>query len=153
MTGELKDVLAGRTEDEEAMCAVCSGGLSVAPNLIVFCERCDIAVHQRCYGVDDIPAGLLALCTFCSLWSRHCFWLFGGWQLAYSVKIRMLAMMHVFPVAEKYFQNPALCRTKHVRIDIPATRSSAPINTASSKGLFAKQNSSGAEHVHFAAGQ
>ena len=57
MTGELKDVLAGRTEDEEAMCAVCSGGLSIAPNLIVFCERCDIAVHQQCYGVDDIPAG------------------------------------------------------------------------------------------------
>jgi len=65
MTGELKDVLAGRTEDEEAMCAVCSGGLSVAPNLIVFCERCDIAVHQRCYGVDDIPAGLLPLCPLC----------------------------------------------------------------------------------------
>ena len=59
MTGELKDVLAGRTEDEEAMCAVCSGGLSIAPNLIVFCERCDVAVHQQCYGVDDIPAGKL----------------------------------------------------------------------------------------------
>lgn len=58
LTGELKDVLAGRTEDEEAMCAVCSGGLSIAPNLIVFCERCDIAVHQKCYGVDDIPAGI-----------------------------------------------------------------------------------------------
>lgn len=61
MTGELKDVLAGRTEDEEAMCAVCSGGLSIAPNLIVFCERCDIAVHQQCYGVDDIPAGELMM--------------------------------------------------------------------------------------------
>lgn len=59
LTGELKDVLAGRTEDEEALCAVCSGGLSLAPNLIVFCERCDIAVHQKCYGVDHIPAGLL----------------------------------------------------------------------------------------------
>lgn len=58
--GDLKDVLAGRTEDEEAMCAVCSGGLSLAPNLIVFCERCDIAVHQKCYGVDDIPAGELS---------------------------------------------------------------------------------------------
>ena len=57
MTGELKDVLAGRTEDEEALCAVCSGGLSVAPNLIVFCERCDIAVHQKCYGIHDIPTG------------------------------------------------------------------------------------------------
>ena len=61
MTGDLKDALAGRTEDEEAMCAVCSGGLSVAPNLIVFCERCDIAVHQKCYGVDDIPAGEFAM--------------------------------------------------------------------------------------------
>ena len=57
LTGELKDALAVRTEEEEAMCAVCSGGLSIAPNLIVFCERCDIAVHQKCYGVDDIPAG------------------------------------------------------------------------------------------------
>lgn len=55
--GDVKDILAVRTEDEEALCAVCSGGLSAAPNLIVFCERCDIAVHQRCYGVEDIPAG------------------------------------------------------------------------------------------------
>ncbi|KAL0036723.1 hypothetical protein WJX79_007552 [Trebouxia sp. C0005] len=70
MTGELKDVLAGRTEDEEAMCAVCSGGLSVAPNLIVFCERCDIAVHQRCYGVDDIPAGEW-LCWPCKVFEEE----------------------------------------------------------------------------------
>jgi hypothetical protein len=79
MTGELKDVLAGRTEDEEAMCAVCSGGLSVAPNLIVFCERCDIAVHQRCYGVDDIPAGLLALCPFCNRGPGTASVYFAGW--------------------------------------------------------------------------
>ncbi len=90
MTGELKDVLAGRTEDEEAMCAVCSGGLSVAPNLIVFCERCDIAVHQRCYGVDDIPAGLLTLCTFCNCGPGIASVCIGGWQWAYSVKIHRL---------------------------------------------------------------
>lgn len=72
MTGELKDVLAGRTEDEEAMCAVCSGGLSIAPNLIVFCERCDIAVHQQCYGVDDIPAGELMMGWWCLSCSDSC---------------------------------------------------------------------------------
>ncbi|CAL8469552.1 g9093 [Coccomyxa elongata] len=55
--GELVDVVACRKEDEEALCAVCSGGLSVAPNYIVFCERCDVAVHQHCYGIADIPPG------------------------------------------------------------------------------------------------
>lgn len=55
--GELVDVVACRKEDEEALCAVCSGGLSVAPNYIVFCERCDVAVHQHCYGISDIPPG------------------------------------------------------------------------------------------------
>ena len=59
--GDMKDILAVRTEDEEALCAVCSGGLSAAPNLIVFCERCDIAVHQKCYGIDTIPAGKLSV--------------------------------------------------------------------------------------------
>ncbi|BDA44710.1 probable peregrin at C-terminar half [Coccomyxa sp. Obi] len=55
--GELVDIVACRKEDEEALCAVCSGGLSVAPNYIVFCERCDVAVHQHCYGITDIPPG------------------------------------------------------------------------------------------------
>lgn len=105
MTGELKDVLAGRTEDEEAMCAVCSGGLSVAPNLIVFCERCDIAVHQRCYGVDDIPAGLLALCSFCCCGPGIASVCIEGWQLA-----NRLAIMHVFEAA-RYFDpvHASLC--------------------------------------------
>ena len=39
------------------MCCVCGDGLSLEPNIIVFCERCDIAVHQACYGVRNIPAG------------------------------------------------------------------------------------------------
>lgn len=53
----LADRYADRGEDEEALCAVCAGGYSAAPNLIVFCERCDLAVHQRCYGVEELPAG------------------------------------------------------------------------------------------------
>ena len=46
-----------RAHDEEAVCCVCADGLSLEPNIIVFCERCDIAVHQACYGVRNIPAG------------------------------------------------------------------------------------------------
>lgn len=43
--------------DEDALCAVCGDGLSVEPNQIIFCERCDVAVHQHCYGLVDIPEG------------------------------------------------------------------------------------------------
>jgi len=46
-----------RLEDEEAYCAVCSDGNSIEPDQIVFCERCDLAVHQQCYGVPEIPEG------------------------------------------------------------------------------------------------
>ena len=53
------DVLADRGAEEEALCCVCGGGDSSkeAGNEIVFCERCDMAVHQKCYRVDTIPAG------------------------------------------------------------------------------------------------
>lgn len=55
--GALLDPYATRTEDEEALCAVCGDGLSEDPNKIVFCDRCDVAVHQRCYGITTIPDG------------------------------------------------------------------------------------------------
>lgn len=53
------DILAERGAEDDALCAVCGGGDSSRDdgNEIVFCERCDVAVHQRCYGVDVIPAG------------------------------------------------------------------------------------------------
>ncbi|KAL6766486.1 hypothetical protein ACKKBG_A36210 [Auxenochlorella protothecoides x Auxenochlorella symbiontica] len=54
---EMYDVLAQRSGEEEAYCAVCGDGHSEAPNEIVFCERCDVAVHQRCYDVAELPAG------------------------------------------------------------------------------------------------
>lgn len=54
---DLRDPLAVRRADEDAVCVVCGDGASVAPNVIVFCERCDIGVHQCCYGVATIPAG------------------------------------------------------------------------------------------------
>ncbi|GFR51514.1 hypothetical protein Agub_g13929 [Astrephomene gubernaculifera] len=66
---ELVDPLAQRTHDEEALCAICGDGQSVEPNMIVFCERCDIAVHQQCYGVHSIPADEW-LCWPCRLYEE-----------------------------------------------------------------------------------
>ena len=53
------DLLAERGAEDDALCAICGGGDSnkLDANEIVFCERCDVAVHQKCYDVDVIPAG------------------------------------------------------------------------------------------------
>jgi origin recognition complex subunit 4 len=52
--------VADAEEDEEEVdevCAICSKPDSKRPNLIIFCETCDMAVHQQCYGVPVIPKG------------------------------------------------------------------------------------------------
>ena len=54
---ELVDPLVETGAMEDALCAVCGGGESEAPNEIVFCERCELAVHQDCYGVATVPEG------------------------------------------------------------------------------------------------
>lgn len=52
---ELVDPLVETGAMEDALCAVCGGGDSEEPNEIIFCERCEVAVHQDCYGVDEVP--------------------------------------------------------------------------------------------------
>ncbi|CAM9820978.1 unnamed protein product, partial [Phaeothamnion confervicola] len=44
-------------EDMAADCFVCGNGDTPPNDRIVFCERCDIAVHQSCYRVGKIPRG------------------------------------------------------------------------------------------------
>lgn len=78
------DVLAERGAEDDALCAVCAGGDSSkeASNEIVFCERCDVAVHQKCYGVDVIPTG--ELWETCPLSCRSN----AGWRLLAALESR-----------------------------------------------------------------
>lgn len=58
------DESSGTAEDDE-VCALCNKPDSKTGNQILFCDGCDLAVHQKCYGVPRIPRGDW-LCKDCS---------------------------------------------------------------------------------------
>ncbi|KAK0722245.1 origin recognition complex subunit 4 C-terminus-domain-containing protein [Lasiosphaeria miniovina] len=55
----------GDDEEDNEVCAVCSKPDSESGNEIVFCDDCDMAVHQECYGLAVIPDGDW-ICRNCS---------------------------------------------------------------------------------------
>eukprot|EP01102_Stenamoeba_stenopodia_P006550 TRINITY_DN1805_c0_g1_i4.p1 TRINITY_DN1805_c0_g1~~TRINITY_DN1805_c0_g1_i4.p1 ORF type:complete len:1156 (-),score=329.34 TRINITY_DN1805_c0_g1_i4:124-3591(-) len=60
-------------DDEEevtdVVCCVCNDDYSDDTNLIVFCDGCNISVHQDCYGIVHIPEGRW-LCQKCEKKAR-----------------------------------------------------------------------------------
>lgn len=54
----------------EQACAICDGVNSDNSNAIVFCDGCNIAVHQECYGIVFIPEGQW-LCRRCLIYQNR----------------------------------------------------------------------------------
>lgn len=59
-----------RELDMNAVCNICNDGEVTPDNQILFCEACDVPIHQRCYGIDEIPEGDY-YCVACRHFNRE----------------------------------------------------------------------------------
>uniref|UniRef100_UPI00358FFECB protein Jade-1-like isoform X1 n=2 Tax=Myxine glutinosa TaxID=7769 RepID=UPI00358FFECB len=55
--------------DEDVVCDVCRSPDCEDSNEMVFCDHCNVCVHQACYGILKVPAGSW-LCRACALGIR-----------------------------------------------------------------------------------
>ncbi|KAI0006456.1 hypothetical protein F4779DRAFT_21403 [Xylariaceae sp. FL0662B] len=67
-SGSQKRKTHGKRTQEQALCKVCTRGLSLATNQIVFCDGCNSCWHQLCHDpyIDDDFLGSESPSWFCS---------------------------------------------------------------------------------------
>ncbi|KAK6304934.1 hypothetical protein J4Q44_G00255200 [Coregonus suidteri] len=56
----------GMEDDEDVVCDVCRSPDSEDNSEMVFCDKCNVCVHQVCYGILKVPKGSW-LCQTCAL--------------------------------------------------------------------------------------
>lgn len=53
--GKNKFSLHPENPTDDAKCQICTDGDYTEDNLIVFCSKCNISLHQRCVGLVKVP--------------------------------------------------------------------------------------------------
>jgi ribosomal protein L37AE/L43A len=48
---------ADAVAQDHIVCEICLSGTVYEGNEILFCDKCNVAVHQGCYSVSEIPPG------------------------------------------------------------------------------------------------
>ncbi len=51
------DLITARLAFDDDVCDICRGGESLDGDVLLCCERCEVWVHQACYGVHSVPSG------------------------------------------------------------------------------------------------